>query len=119
MLWSDPADDKKARSTKWKENPKRNCSYFYGYEPLKKFLIGNNFTSMIRAHEVQADGYKFHRWGGDKSFPIAITIFSAPNYGGKYGNKGAICLYEQGKIGIKQYKEVPRPYQLPGEIDLF
>ena len=60
-----------------------------------------------------------HRWGGDKQFPSVITIFSAPNYCGEYHNKGAVILIQEQKMNIKQYKEVPSPFYLPGGIDLF
>lgn len=60
-----------------------------------------------------------HRWGGDKCFPSVITIFSAPNYCGEYHNKGAVILIQEQKMNIKQYKEVPSPFFLPGQIDLF
>ena len=60
-----------------------------------------------------------HRWGGDKAFPVCITVFSAPNYCGNHGNKGAVVMLEDGKMGIKQYRDVDTPYNLPGNIDLF
>lgn len=64
LLWADPALDSVARKTKYKKNPVRQCSHYFGFEPLKQFLLANNYLSVIRAHEVQIDGYKFHRWGG-------------------------------------------------------
>ncbi len=75
--------------------------------------------SIIRAHQVQIDGYKMHRWGGSEAFPSVITVFSAPNYCGSYKNKGAVVLIENLKMSIKQYKEVAQPYYLPKNIDLF
>ncbi len=52
----------------------------------------NDIKSIIRAHEVFAEGYQKYSWGGknDTDFPTVITVFSAPNYCGSYGNKGAI-----------------------------
>ena len=60
-----------------------------------------------------------HRWGGTQCFPSVITVFSAPNYCGEYHNKGAVILIENEKMNIKQYKDVPYPFHLPGGIDLF
>lgn len=60
-----------------------------------------------------------HRWGGPNAFPPCITVFSAPNYCGNHGNKGAVIMLEDGKMGIKQYRDVDAPYHLPGGIDLF
>lgn len=79
----------------------------------------NNLLSIIRAHQVQIDGYKMHRWGGSDAFPSIITVFSAPNYCGSYKNKGAVVLIENLKMSIKQYKDVVQPYHLPKNLDLF
>ena len=68
-------------------------------------LKKNSYLSVIRAHQVQIDGYKMHRWGGTAAFPSVITVFSAPNYCGSYKNKGAVILIENDKMNIKQYKD--------------
>jgi len=60
-----------------------------------------------------------HRWGDDSAFPSVITVFSAPRYCGSYENKGAVIVLENDKMNIKQYKDVPSPYQLPQDQDLF
>jgi len=70
------------------------CSYFYGYEAVKKFLDSNRLISIIRAHEAQFEGFKMHRWNGKSDFPAVITIFSAPNYCDVYNNKGAVIKFE-------------------------
>lgn len=68
---------------------------------------------------MQPDGYKMHRWGGKEAFPSVITVFSAPNYCNEYHNKGAVILIENDKMNIKQYKDVPTPFHLPNDMDLF
>lgn len=45
---------------------------------------------MIRAHEVQNEGYKFYKWGAKSTFPEIVTVFSAPNYCDVYDNIGAV-----------------------------
>ena len=50
LLWSDPAGDKEAKSTKWSKNVERECSYKFGLDPIKSVLKKNNFLSIIRAH---------------------------------------------------------------------
>lgn len=60
-----------------------------------------------------------HRWGGNTAFPSVITVFSAPNYCNEYHNKGAVILIENDKMNIKQYKDVPTPFHLPNDMDLF
>lgn len=119
LLWSDPLDDKDARRIKFEKNSARECSVKFGLEPVKEVLKKNNYISIIRAHQVQVDGYKMHRWGGATVFPSVITVFSAPNYCGEYHNKGAVILIENEKMNIKQYKDVDHPFHLPGNIDLF
>ena len=59
-----------------------------------------------------------HRWGGQQAFPSVITVFSAPNYCGNQGNKGAVILIENEKMNIKQYKDVSHPFHLPDDIQL-
>lgn len=80
LLWADPLDDNNALEYDYKENDERECSYLFGKKPVKKLLEKNDLMSVVRAHQVQIDGYKMHRWDGETSFPYVITIFSAPNY---------------------------------------
>jgi len=47
---------------------------------LNKLLDKHDLMSVVRAHQVQIEGYKMHRWDGEATFPYVITIFSAPNY---------------------------------------
>lgn len=120
LLWSDPVEsDVRARKVKFVVNKPRQCSFEFGLSPVKEILKENNYLSIIRAHQVQVDGYNMHRWGGQKAFPSVITVFSAPNYCGTYGNKGACICIENGKMSIKQFRDVDHPYHLPNNFDLF
>ena len=119
LLWADPVEDSQAMKVNFGENKERECSVKFGLKPVKNLLKKNNFLSVIRAHQVQIDGYKMHRWGGSSAFPSVITVFSAPNYCGTYSNKGAVILIENDKMNIKQYKDVEHPFHLPGDLDLF
>jgi diadenosine tetraphosphatase ApaH/serine/threonine PP2A family protein phosphatase len=38
------------------------------------------------------DGYKMHKFGISSGIATVITVFSAPNYCGSYGNKGAVII---------------------------
>ena len=102
LLWADPSMDSKSRTTKFVYNQPRECSYKFGLGPVKELLSKNNYLSIFRAHEVQMDGYKFHRWGGKASFPSIITVFSAPNYCRTHGNKAAVVYLDgEGKMQVK------------------
>jgi serine/threonine-protein phosphatase 2B catalytic subunit len=52
LLWSDPVDDSKALKTNYKANEERECSFKFGYPPVKDFLKTNSLLSVIRAHQV-------------------------------------------------------------------
>ena len=119
LLWSDPLDDANALEYEYKDNEDRECSYMFGRKPVKKLLEKNDLMSVVRAHQVQVDGYKMHRWDGDASFPYVITIFSAPNYCDYYSNKAAVLILKDDRISIKQYDQSDHPYFLPDQIDVF
>lgn len=120
LIWSDPVEDSKALKVNFRPNEERECSFKFGLNPVKDFLKKNNLLSVIRAHQVQLDGYKMHKWGGAAAFPPVMTVFSAPNYCGTYSNKGAVIVLENdNKLTIKQYRNVDHPYHLPRNMDLF
>ena len=93
LMWSDPVDNNDGHCEKIvKANDVRGCSYFFGAELCKEFLQKNKLISLIRAHEAQAEGYKFYKWINN-NFPTVITIFSAPNYCDVYNNKAAVIKF--------------------------
>jgi serine/threonine-protein phosphatase 2B catalytic subunit len=91
----------------------------FGKKPAKKLLDNNNLMTIVRAHQVQIDGYKMHRWDGSSSFPYVITIFSAPNYCDYYSNKASVLILENGNVSIKQFDQSDHPYFLPDQVDIF
>ena len=114
ILWSDPFIDQKSgellpfkRSSKnikkdsdktsFIPNDERNCSYYFNFNALKLFLEKNNLLSLIRAHEVKLEGFQHHTLKNE-AFPLAITIFSAPQYCGYYQNKAAFLSFVDNKI---------------------
>ena len=136
LLWADPLSPEIAVradlrpeeqvATEWVANPVRGCSYCFGIDPLERFLRENNFVCLIRAHEVQEQGFAafarnsetengsiqeaivFAAEGQDDKLPALITVFSAPNYCDRYGNMGAV-LHIDRSVYIKQYSAVPHP----------
>ncbi|PRP84802.1 calcineurin A [Planoprotostelium fungivorum] len=120
LLWSDPAEVYSASSsTTFAFNDVRGCSYYVGYKATCDFLNRNNLLSVIRAHEVQDQGYRMHLKNERTGFPSIITIFSAPNYLDAYNNKGAVLRYENNVMNIRQFNSSPHPYWLPNFMDVF
>lgn len=52
-------------------------------------------------------------------YPSIISIFSAPNYCDAYGNKGAVLLFEGGKLTIRWFYSVSHPFWLQNLADVF
>jgi len=120
LLWADPAEDFTIDGgEKFIQNSTRGCSFSFSYSAVVEFLEKNKLLSVIRAHEAQDAGYKMHRKIDKTGFPSVITLFSAPNYLGSYGNKGAIMKYENNVINIRQFNASPYPYCLPGFMNVF
>lgn len=120
-LWADPIEDPYGtiRGGSFAINDARGCSYFFGAEASSSFLNRNDLLIVIRAHEAQIDGFKAHIWNGNSNFPDVLTIFSAPNYCGCYGNKGAIINIVNNNMDIVQYNFVESPYFLPNFSNIF
>ena len=79
LMWSDPRSGGKG----W-ENNERGVSYTYNEAAIDKFLLANNLELICRAHQAIPTGYKFFH-----GYRL-LTVFSAPNYCGMYGNQGAV-----------------------------
>jgi diadenosine tetraphosphatase ApaH/serine/threonine PP2A family protein phosphatase len=71
ILWSDPVDDYDFEhmtdadyqdfvGIDFRPNPARGCSHRYGFKAVKDFLDTNRLVCIVRAHEVQEDGFKKH-----------------------------------------------------------
>lgn len=126
ILWSDPLHEPDPKFISKPEdlaevleidfmpNPARGCACFYGHAGVMQFLERNSFLTIIRAHEVQEEGYKLHRNVDGTERPSVITMFSAPNYCNTYKNTAAMLLLEaSGTYSFKQYQTSPAPYCLP------
>lgn len=92
LLWSDPSE-----LTGWNDNIERGIAYTFGPDVIDKFLAKYDFDLICRSHQVIEDGYEF---GKDRKI---LTIFSAPNYCGKFENLAAVLIIEEDmKCHIKQ-----------------
>ncbi|KAK8800570.1 hypothetical protein WA158_006888 [Blastocystis sp. Blastoise] len=83
LLWSDPEDIEG-----WGLSP-RGAGYFFGGDQVAKFNNNNNFSLILRAHQLVMEGY---RWMFDKSL---CTVWSAPNYCYRCGNKASILVLDE------------------------
>jgi serine/threonine-protein phosphatase 2B catalytic subunit len=65
-------------------NRTRGCAYRFGFHATEEFLAANNLVGLVRAHEVQKEGFRFHFTAiqqKDRLWDhVVVTVFSAPNY---------------------------------------
>lgn len=115
LLWSDPTPDNISVND-FSKNSSRGCGCYFGKSATKTFLNKNHFKGIIRAHEVQNSGYKYIPL--TKSLSL-ITVFSAANYCGTVGNKGAFLTIVNSKIDFHVFDVNPQPFELPNSDNLF
>ena len=95
LLWNDPIESMTTYSKKREEklktektefifNRARNTGKYYTYRAVKKFLRKNKLDYVIRAHEAEKKGFKFH------SRDTVITIFSSSRYDGMYNTTACV-----------------------------
>jgi serine/threonine-protein phosphatase PP1 catalytic subunit len=84
LLWSDPDESLMG----WKKND-RGVSFIFGKDIVNNFLQKFKLDLICRAHQVVEKGYQFF---GERNL---VTIFSAPNYCGKFNNAGAIMSIDE------------------------
>jgi serine/threonine-protein phosphatase 2A catalytic subunit len=96
LLWSDP-DDRMG----WGISP-RGAGYTYGQDVSEQFNHSNGLKFIIRAHQLVSDGFL---WQHEKQ---VVTVFSAPNYCYRCGNKAAIVdIDENMNHTIIQFDHAP------------
>jgi serine/threonine-protein phosphatase PP1 catalytic subunit len=83
LVWADPNPAPDAAP--WTQS-ERGTSVLFSLAPIKAFLAANKFQMIIRAHQPVMGGYNY-AFDPDQCL---ITLFSAPNYAGVFGNKGAV-----------------------------
>ena len=83
LLWSDPDE-----RVGWGISP-RGAGYTFGQDISEQFNHQNGLDFIVRAHQLVMDGYS---WAHEKS---VVTIFSAPNYCYRCGNKAALLEVDE------------------------
>lgn len=80
LVWSDPA-----HVEEWTPSS-RGSGYLFGEKQTSKFLSQNSLKRIIRSHQVIMDGY-------EELFDQKVfTVWSAPNYMYRTGNKACVLL---------------------------
>jgi diadenosine tetraphosphatase ApaH/serine/threonine PP2A family protein phosphatase len=84
LCWSDPEN-----VGSWRENT-RGAGYLFGRNETMKFTRINRLDFVARSHQLAMGGYASYFDGpGPRGYRL-ITVWSAPNYSYRSGNKAAI-----------------------------
>lgn len=104
ILWSDPITDEEFRQvcefrnqspdTGYIDNLRRSTAFYFTEKALRKFLKANNLSHVIRGHELEMDGYRFHHSG------MLITIFSSSRYCNSTNKAAAIFIDNRDNEGF-------------------
>lgn len=86
LLWSDP--EERPGWEGWNESP-RGAGCLFGKDQVLSFNAKNNLRCIVRAHQLSKEGYK--RMFDDN----LITVWSAPNYCYRCGNKASIMQIKE------------------------
>ena len=86
LYWSDPDE-----TDKWRQNT-RGAGWIFGSKHAKEFCHNNGLDFITRSHQLVMEGYK---WYFDNK---VVTIWSAPNYMYRGGNKACIMQYHPNEL---------------------
>lgn len=95
LVWSDPDN-----VDNWCANP-RGTGYLFGKRQVDEFLHNNDVQMIVRTHQLAVEGYQ--HWFDEK----LITIWSAPNYMYKFGNKATAFKIDDGNAGVVHFEPCP------------
>jgi diadenosine tetraphosphatase ApaH/serine/threonine PP2A family protein phosphatase len=125
LCWSDPEN-----VASWRENT-RGAGYIFGMNETMKFTRINRLEFVARSHQLAQEGYVEFFAGPEPTREYRlITVWSAPNYSYKSGNKAAVLAFRQ--PDGKKEKDIirfapapdpirikPPPEELPGPAQYF
>ena len=84
LLWSDPEES----NFGWNYTP-HGSTYIFGYCISEEFCKNNKLNMICRGHRMEMKGFNIMHNG------LCCSIFSAPNYGFRCGNKAAIMEVDE------------------------
>jgi diadenosine tetraphosphatase ApaH/serine/threonine PP2A family protein phosphatase len=124
LCWSDPEN-----VASWRENT-RGAGFLFGKNETMKFTRINRLEFVARSHQLAQAGYSAYFDGPNKDRGYRlITVWSAPNYSYRSGNRAAILGLrirgrpEKDLIVFDAAPEVnritPPPEELPGSAQYF
>jgi serine/threonine-protein phosphatase 2A catalytic subunit len=98
IMWSDPDDT----ISGWGVSP-RGAGYVFGHDVSERFNRDNGLKFVARAHQLVMDGFLWHHEDN------VVTVFSAPNYCYRCGNKAAIMECDESlEYKLIQFDPAPR-----------
>lgn len=102
MIWNDPCEDGYPTLAKSGLAPSprgKNC-HLFSAKVTRQFLHRHGLELFVRSHEAVQDGFNSCQGG------FCMTIFSAPNYGGR-GNGGAVFIVNYNGNEIQPMRNHP------------
>ncbi|KAI9493282.1 putative serine/threonine protein phosphatase [Zychaea mexicana] len=92
LLWSDP----ESQVDSWAISP-RGGGFLFGHLPTNAFCHNNDVGLIVRSHQLVDEGYNYPF--ADKNL---VTLWSAPNYCYRCGNKAAILKVPDDREQIEE-----------------
>ncbi|XP_050670345.1 uncharacterized protein LOC126969089 isoform X2 [Leptidea sinapis] len=95
LLWNDPVKQNKVTASVALElaanegfavNNKRGTGHVFDHVALERFLVANQLSHVIRAHELQQNGFMCQFHGR------LISVFSSSNYCGGTNDSGVVLI---------------------------
>lgn len=109
LMWSDP--DEKIQS--FMKNS-RGAGLLFGKTEVIKFNRMNRLTMVCRSHQLANEGYQAYFGDSSKDWRL-ITVWSAPDYCYRSGNKACILEIDKSKFANPNTKKALHTFQEAGD----